>query len=127
MVGFIERIANRLKLPEWVVGLALVFAVDAVLAGVIVLGVKGVTGNGSNSSKAWTLKELEDRFLLKSMDSIEPFMGKASSFVVERNGTLQSLRYENMTVIENGQQVTRAIGFYGSGGRCVIVGFYVTP
>ena len=87
MVGFIERIANRLKLPEWVVGLALVFAVDAVLAGVIVAGVASMGGKsgGLFNSGPEDLKDINKKYVGLKMEEVLKTLGPADGTIVGRS------------------------------------------
>lgn len=71
--------------------------------------------------KVWTERELQDRFLLRSMDDIRAEMGPPDFTSVDRNGDIGCLRYYRVKAAPDGR--LRDVYFFAHGNRCDGCGF----
>lgn len=71
--------------------------------------------------KVWTEQELKDRFLMRSMDSIETVLGPASSANVDGAGNIVALHYQDFAVVNNTGKDRVRVSFHGKGNRCTLV------
>lgn len=129
MEAFFDRLSARLRLPVWAVALLAVFLVDAVLAAGLVAAARlsAPAGAVSPSIPAPTERQLQDRFLMRSMDDVYAELGPSGHATVDNSGGIKVLRYSGMTVTVNGRVCSRGVSFFGAGNRCTFVGFDRLP
>jgi len=87
----------------------------------VVLAVLAFRGGTPSGPRRWTEQELNDRFRLEPMDSIRGQLGPPDRSMLDGQGGLKALYYDDLPVTADDGKPAKGVGFWGQGGRCYSV------